>query len=155
MSDVAPIRREITVSTTAERAFDLFTAGIGNWWPLAGFSVFGDGDGVVAFEDGELVERSGDRRSVWAEVTHWEPPHSFALSWHAGSSVEQATDVRVTFTAVGDKTRVRIEHDGWHRRPEPEAAAREYGHGWPVILETFAQSVPATPTRPLPSGPGG
>jgi len=53
---VNPIRREVTVTVPVETAFALFTAHIGHWWPLAGFSVNG-ADSLVAFEGDRLVER--------------------------------------------------------------------------------------------------
>ena len=57
---LAALRREILVAATPHRTFELFTGHIGSWWPLATYSVFGDG--TVAFEGSELVERSGDNR---------------------------------------------------------------------------------------------
>ena len=35
MSTVPPIRREVLVDAGPEAAFDVFTAGIGRWWPIA------------------------------------------------------------------------------------------------------------------------
>ena len=146
---VAPIRREILVAASADRAFDLFTERIGDWWPLARFGVYGDG--TVGFESSSaggraIVERSGDRVSVWAEVTAWEPPESLAFTWHPGTDPAQATQVRVTFTADGDQTLVTVQHSGWDALADPDraaAAAKEYGQGWPGVLGSFASLVAA------------
>lgn len=74
MSTVPPIRREVLVDAGPEIAFDVFTEGIGRWWPLAEHSVHGAG-GTVAFTGGQLVERSATgQRCVWGTVTRWEPP---------------------------------------------------------------------------------
>ena len=85
------IRREITVAAPVETAFAMFTAHIGRWWPLGTHSVHGS-EGVVAFEGDRLVERWGAEHSIWAEVVSWNPPMSFRLTWHPGSSPDDATD---------------------------------------------------------------
>jgi uncharacterized protein YndB with AHSA1/START domain/uncharacterized protein YciI len=133
---VAPIRREILVAVPPDRAFALFTAHIGRWWPLRDFSVFGV-DALVAFEGDHLVERSGSEVSVWAEVVEWDPPATLALSWHPGRDAAHASDVRVSFAAHDDGTIVTLVHGGWERVENPAAAAEEYGHGWPAVLATF------------------
>jgi len=51
VSTVPPIRREVLVDAGTETAFDVFTAGIGRWWPVSGHSVHGAG-GTVAFTGG-------------------------------------------------------------------------------------------------------
>jgi hypothetical protein len=63
VSTVPPIRREILVDAGPQTAFDVFTGGIGRWWPLAEHSVHGAG-GTVAFTSGQLVERSASRRGA-------------------------------------------------------------------------------------------
>ena len=134
---LAPIRREILVSTVPERAFALFTAHIGRWWPLRDFSVFG-ADALVAFEGDRLVERSSSEVSVWAEVLEWDPPATLRLRWHPCRDATRATDVSVTFVPHEDGTKVTLVHHGWERVEDPAAAAEEYGHGWPAVLRTFA-----------------
>lgn len=143
MTEPAPIRREVVVAAPPDTAFALFTAHVGSWWPLANHSVFGVG-GTVAFEGNELVERLGTQRSVWAEVTGFDPPNSLALSWHAGHDASQATELTVRFTDEQGATLVSLEHRGWHRLADPEAARAEYDQGWPVVLEVFRQRLAAT-----------
>jgi hypothetical protein len=43
VSTVPPIRREIVVDADPDAAFEVFTAGIGQWWPLEEKSVHGHG----------------------------------------------------------------------------------------------------------------
>ncbi|WP_229841818.1 SRPBCC domain-containing protein [Pseudolysinimonas yzui] len=133
---IPPLRREVLVTASPEHAFALFTERIGDWWPLARFGVFGDG--TVAFEERLIVERSGDRESVWGEVTSWEPPGALGFTWHPGYGSGHATDVRVTFEAAGEQTLVTLVHSGWERMTDPQAARREYGNGWPAVLAGFA-----------------
>ena len=94
MSTVPPIRREILVDADPAVAFEVFTAGIGQWWPVEEHSVHGKG-GAVAFENGRLVERSADgEAAVWGTVTRWEPPAAVAFTWHPGRPAERAATSR-------------------------------------------------------------
>jgi uncharacterized protein YndB with AHSA1/START domain/uncharacterized protein YciI len=133
---VPPIHREIAVATSVETAFALFTAHIGAWWPLARHSIYGE-RGVVAFEGGLLVERSGDDSSIWAEVVAWEPPTRLRLTWHPGRPTEEATDLEIGFSPLDDGTLVSLRHWGWERTTEPGATARSYAEGWPLVLGQY------------------
>lgn len=146
MTEPAPIRREVLVAAPPETAFALFTAHVGSWWPLADHSVFGAG-GTVAFEGNELVERLGSQHSVWAEVIGFDPPTSLTLSWHAGHDASRATELTVRFTGQDGATLVSLEHRGWHRLADPEAARAEYDQGWPVVLEVFRHSLEPAPAE--------
>jgi uncharacterized protein YndB with AHSA1/START domain len=136
MTEFAPVEIEMRVAAAPERAFTLFTEHIGDWWPVTTNSVH---EGTVAFEGTELVERSGDRAAVWAEVTRWDPPSALGLSWHAGHDTSHATDVTVTFTPDGDGTVVRLVHTGWERILEGEQRSQEYARGWPLVLDRFLE----------------
>jgi hypothetical protein len=54
VSTVPPIRREIVVDADPDAAFEVFTAGIGQWWPLEEKSVHGQG-ATVAFAGGQVM----------------------------------------------------------------------------------------------------
>jgi len=138
---IAPVVRRIEVAAPVETAFALFTAHIGRWWPAGGgHSVFGEG-ALVAFEGDELVERCGDRRSVWAEVVAWDPPRGLRLTWHPGSGPEQATDVRVEFAPSEAGTTVTLTHSGWERLVEPEGKRADYDTGWAYVLGWYGHDV--------------
>ena len=130
----APIRREVIVATTPDRAFAQFTNDIGRWWPLQTLSVL---RGSVAFEGELLVERTADAEAVWAEVTEWDPPSHLALAWHPGGERALATRVSVDFVEHDDGTLVTLTHDGWERLAEPDRAAEDYGNGWIGVLELY------------------
>jgi uncharacterized protein YciI len=137
VSAVPPIRREILVDADPAAAFEVFTAGLGQWWPLEELSVHGKGT-AVAFEDEQIVERSADGEiAVWGTVTRWEPPDAVAFTWHPGQPAERASHVVVTFAAAGTQTLVRLEHAGWDVFADPAAARAEYDHGWPVVLDQY------------------
>jgi uncharacterized protein YciI len=126
---VPPIRREILVEADPAAAFEVFTAGLGRWWPLGEHGVHGK-DATVSFEGmslgGRIVERpaagdgaagdgaagdgaAGDEDNghegagqvtVWGTVTRWEPPEAVAFSWHPGYAADRASQVEVTFAAA-------------------------------------------------------
>src|ERR1700733_11297675 len=124
-NDTAPIRKTVTVPVPPQRAFELFTARIGEWWPLATHSVGEDQAISVAFGDGiggSIVEALADgTTSVWGAVT----------AWHAGTPVAEATSVEVTFTPdEHGHTVVELVHSGWDNRPDGAAARAGYETGW-------------------------
>jgi uncharacterized protein YciI len=149
---VPPIRREILVEADPAAAFEVFTAGIGRWWPLDELSVHGK-DATVAFTEsptgsfagGQVIERSADgQTAVWGTVTRWEPPDLVAFSWHPGQPAERASHVLVTFAAAeAGQTLVRLEHAGWEAFADPAAARTEYDHGWPTVLGRYSAHVTA------------
>lgn len=140
MTTIAPLRREVVVAAAPERAFEVFTSQIQQWWPLATHSVFGV-RARVAFEEGSLVERLGDEVSEWGEVLEWDPPRMLRLTWRPGHPVEEATEVTVRFHPAGEGTRVELVHTGWERHAHGAAAAENYGEGWPLVLGAFAERV--------------
>jgi hypothetical protein len=120
-------------------AFEVFTAGLGRWWPLASHSVYETGSASVAFADGQILERSADgRTALWGTVTRWEPAVAVAFTWHPGRSPEGASHVEVTFAAADAQTLVTLEHTGWEVFGDPAAARDSYDEGWPVVLDQFA-----------------
>lgn len=61
MSEYPPIRREVLVDAGPEAAFEIFTAGLGRWWPLAA---------------GKRVARPGedDGAQTWVALLHRPGP---------------------------------------------------------------------------------
>lgn len=149
---VPPIRREIVVEADQDTAFEAFTARIGRWWPVAEHSVHGAGS-TVEFEGGQIVERSaGGETAVWGVVTTWDPPGEVAFTWYPGRGPDGASQVRVTFTGIGDQTRVRLEHSGWEIYDDPAAARAEYNQGWPIVLDCYRDAVASVTTTGRPAG---
>ena len=136
---VPPIRREVLVDADPAVAFEVFTARIGLWWPVAEKSVYGAG-GTVAFAGGQIIEQSPDgERAVWGTVTRWEPPAMVAFTWHPGHAPERASHVEVVFAAAGPQTLVTLTHTGWDVFTDPAAARAEYDHGWPIVLDRYRE----------------
>jgi uncharacterized protein YndB with AHSA1/START domain len=138
------VRKEIRVRATLERAFEVFTAGIATWWPLAGYSVYrAEAETVVleAGEGGRIYERArGGEESDWGRILVWDPPHRLAFTWHPGQSDGPETEVEVRFTAAGDATDVVLEHRGWERYGDAAAEIRgEYNGGWDEVLAGYRE----------------
>jgi uncharacterized protein YndB with AHSA1/START domain len=145
VTSIEPVRKSVTVPAAPQRAFELFTAHIHEWWPLATHSVgvehaaglvFGEGVGAA------IVETMTDgTTSVWGTVTQWEPPHGVAFTWHPGTAEAEATHVEVTFTpGASSSTVVRLVHSGWEHRPDGAAARENYDSGWEPVIGRFAET---------------
>jgi len=56
---------------------------------------------------GRLYERTTKGEELeWAHVTAYEPPHRFVLAWNPSREERPRTEIEVTFTEEGGKTRV-------------------------------------------------
>jgi uncharacterized protein YndB with AHSA1/START domain len=141
-----PIVRAVHVRVPPERAFVLFTDGIGAWWPLHTHSVSEDAAAHLAFAGGLLLETDpSGQRHAWGEVLAWEPPHRVRFSWRPapGPAVTApATVVEVRFTADEDGTRVVLTHSGWEVFDDAAERARGYAApgGWSAVLTRFAEA---------------
>ena len=134
------VRKTVTVPLPPERAFELFTARMGEWWPFATHSVYGDAVETGVFEErvgGRVLERTADgREHEWARVRAYEPPSRFVLEWVVNPA-RPATELEVTFSAEGDATRVELEHRGWG---DDDDGRRSYDEGWETVLARFAEA---------------
>lgn len=136
---IEPVRKEVTVKSSVERAFQIFTEGIGSWWPLATHSVARDQAESVVFEarvGGLVRERARDGEThTWGEVLVWEPPRRVVFSWHPGREPNTAQEVEVSFSEADGGTRVTLVHRGWERLGDQAAATRDqYAGGWDAVL---------------------
>jgi uncharacterized protein YndB with AHSA1/START domain len=140
MTTTEPVIKEIHVDAAPETAFAVFVERIGDWWPLEHYSVFGR-DATVAFEGDRIVERHGERETVWGEVLAFALGGRVRFTWHPGRD-DEPTEVEVTFAADGDGTRVTLVHSGWERLSEERRAGRlSYDNGWPLVLQRYAALV--------------
>jgi uncharacterized protein YndB with AHSA1/START domain len=110
------------------RAFEVFTQEIGLWWQPSGlFKVSTAGDGRLAFEPGAggrlfTTFEDGSTFEI-GRISVWEPGKRLVFAWRQASfSAEQSTQVEVGFEAVGEETRVSIEHRAWDTIPARHAA---------------------------------
>ncbi|MGH3994468.1 MAG: SRPBCC family protein [Pseudonocardiaceae bacterium] len=146
-----PSRAAVTVEASPERAFEVFTEGLGEWWPKE-FSWSQDVLEEIGIEPragGFASERGPHGFTIhWGRVLASEPPERLVFTWQiAGDRSPQpdpgkASEVEVVFGATGDgSTSVELEHRGWERHGD---GAQQYRDGfeqsgaWPYAPERFA-----------------
>jgi uncharacterized protein YndB with AHSA1/START domain len=141
-AQLPPVVRTVEVSCAPERAFELFTRAIGEWWPLPTHSVYGEASTSVRMGDGvgaEIVETgAGGEESRWGTITAWEPGRELGFTWHPGTDPEESTDVTVRFVATVRGTQVELAHRGWERRRDGATIRAGYEQGWVPVLDRFA-----------------
>jgi uncharacterized protein YndB with AHSA1/START domain len=147
-SFIEAVRKSVIVPASPDRAFELFTARFGDWWPLATHSVGTDKAAGVSFgaQVGAIIlETLADgTTSVWGTITRWDPPDRVAFSWHAGTPEAEAGLVEVTFTPSGPgSTLVELAHTGWENRPDGASARAGYQAGWDPVIECYARAAAA------------
>jgi uncharacterized protein YndB with AHSA1/START domain len=142
----AAIRKTLEVKASPQKAFEVFTAGIGRWWPKEHTI------GKAALDTAVIEPRVGGRwygRDVeggednWGDVLAWEPPGRLLLAWRiSGQWVcdpSVHTEVEVTFTDLGDgRCRVDFEHRDLHNLGlGADVAAEGMNDGWGMILDRY------------------
>ncbi|HEU0318174.1 MAG TPA: SRPBCC family protein, partial [Solirubrobacteraceae bacterium] len=111
------VRTAIVVDAPIDRAFTVFTDGIGTWWRPEHHIIEGELAEMV-FEPrvgGHLYDRAVDGSECrWSRVLAYEPPTRVLFSWDINLQWQIETDpsrcseVEVRFTADGD-TRTLVE----------------------------------------------
>jgi uncharacterized protein YndB with AHSA1/START domain len=154
---LAPLRKTVVVQLEPPLAFELFTAHIAEWWPLATHSV-GLSDAVLVTFPGEvggaIIETKRDGTTwVWGTVTEWDPPAGVSFTWHPGQPVSWAGNIEVRFTPDGTGgTVVVLTHSGWDRRSDGAAARRGYDSGWEVVLGGYGTAAQRSASTARPTG---
>jgi hypothetical protein len=128
----------LRVKAAPERAFSAFVGEIGAWWrPNPLFRFTPREPGVLSFEapdgagrGGRLIEtRANGKVFEIGQVRVWDPPHRLVVGWRQATFAPgQDTQVEVRFEAVGEETRVSVEHIGWDSVPIEHVAR----HGFPL-----------------------
>jgi len=143
-TDLGAVHQRLYVPLSPPAAFELFTDGIQEWWPLEeGHSYGGDRAKEIHLEPrvgGRFFERfvDGDEFQVGA-VTVCEPPDRIVFSWRDPDWAAE-TEVEVVFVAAGDRTVVSLTHRGFDRLgPGWESIAARWSGGWPRVVRAFAE----------------
>jgi uncharacterized protein YndB with AHSA1/START domain len=150
------VRKTITVEASQQRAFEVFTAQLGTWWPKE-YSIGAADMADFVLEpkaDGRWYEVGVDGKECdTGRVTHFEPPERVTLAWHLNGSWQYDSDpahaskVEVRFIAEGPtRTRFELEHRGIERHGPDADAVRgvvDSPQGWSYCLEQFAQQAVA------------
>jgi len=139
---IEPVRKQLKVGLSVERAFELFTTGIGKWWPLLTHSVGEERAETCFFEGwvgGRIVEVLKDgSQSEWGKVLAWEPFHQVIFQWYPGREPDTAQEVMVTFSEIPGGSLVELIHTGWESLGGEALAKRNgYEKGWDYVLAKY------------------
>jgi uncharacterized protein YndB with AHSA1/START domain len=150
---IAPVRKSIRVNATQAHAFEVFTSGIGRWWPRHATI------GTAPMKEVVLEPRLGGRwyqlaedgsQAKVGEILVWEPPRRFIVSWDLNSNWKPDTtvssEVEVKFTADGpNATLVELEHRKFERMGAEAGAKmrKDVDGGWPGMLDHFKKEAEA------------
>jgi uncharacterized protein YndB with AHSA1/START domain len=146
------VQADIVVGAPIERAFTVFTEGIGSWFPPE-YNLLAVDIAERVFEPragGHVYDRGIDGTECrWARVLAYEPPDRVVISWDISpqwqieTDPEKTSEVEVRFTSEGpERTRVELEHRNLERHGDGWEGIRESVHGptgWPVCLQRFAE----------------
>jgi uncharacterized protein YndB with AHSA1/START domain len=152
------VRKSVTVEADQQRAFEVFTARHGTWWPSTYHIGRSDYQTAVIepFAGGRWFERGVDGAEAdWGKVLVWEPPQRLVLAWQITPDFQfdpdLVTEIEVRFEAIGtNRTRVDLEHrhfDHFGTRAAEMRAIFDSGgvpgapQGWAGILREFAAAV--------------
>ena len=144
---IAPVRKSIRVNASQADAFDVFTSGLGRWWPR------NMGIGRMPMKAAVMETRLGGRWYELAEdgsqatvgkIIVWEPPQRFVMTWEINSQWKPdstiGSEVEVRFIADGaNATRVEVEHRKFEQMGAEGGASmrKDVDGGWPGLLERF------------------
>lgn len=150
---IAPVRKSIRVNASQDHAFEVFTSGLGRWWPRE------HGIGKTPRKGAVMETRLGGRWYELAEdgtettvgkIVVWEPPQRFVMTWDINSQWQPdstvSSEVEVNFIAEGaNATRVELEHRKFEQMgAEPgEKMRKDVNGGWPGLLERFKSEAEA------------
>jgi len=150
------IRTQVVVEVPIDRAFSVFTEGIGSWFPPE-YNLLGVDIAERVFEPqvgGHVYDRGIDGTEChWGRVLTYEPPKRVIISWDINPHWQiekdpaKTSEVEVRFTSeTPNRTRVELEHrhlerhgDGWEQLREAIGG----DGGWPGCLRRFAERLAA------------
>lgn len=150
----APVRKTVTVKTSPSHAFEVFTQGIGGWWPATHHI------GASPMKLTRIEPRQGGRWYTVCQddsvceigkVLAWEPPGRLVLAWQIDGQFnydpELITEIEVRFADLGDgTTRVDLEHRHLERMGDTAEHGRamlDAPNGWGLILSLYQQAADA------------
>ncbi|HEY0805362.1 MAG TPA: SRPBCC family protein [Pseudonocardiaceae bacterium] len=150
------VRKTVTVAASQERAFEVYTAGFGSWWPKEHH--IGEADMTTCeFEPkpgGRWYETDVDGSECdWGRVLVWEPPHRLVHTWQLqgdwkyDADPAKASEVEIVFVPEGpNTTRVEVTHRYFERHGDGADSVRNgvsSPKGYDYCLAGFVTAVEA------------
>jgi uncharacterized protein YndB with AHSA1/START domain len=151
------VQTSVVVSASQEKAFSVFTEGIGSWWPPDHHILQGELSEMV-FEPrvgGAVYDRATDGTECrWGKVLAYDSPHRFVITWNINlqwqleSDTTKVSEIEVTFVPESPtETRVELTHrhldrhgPGWEQMRDGVASP----DGWEQGLARFAAQAART-----------
>lgn len=142
--ELSPIVKTVDVRRPAKDLFRMFTAETSAWWPMThtrARDALGQKTTKITIEPrvgGRVYETLADGQELeWGEVAVFQPDKLFAMHWHLGRGMTQATSVSVAFEPIDSaSTRVTLTHENWMRMgEEAEQLRKGYASGWATVFE--------------------
>jgi uncharacterized protein YndB with AHSA1/START domain len=151
------VETSVVVEAPIDKAFAVFTADIGSWWPPE-HHILEVELAEMIFEPrvgGHVYDRATNGNECrWARVLIYEPPNrvvfswDISLQWQIEANPERTSEIEVPFIAENpERTRVELEHrnldrhgDGWETMRDAIGSP----DGWIVGLARFAERAAAT-----------
>ena len=150
---IAPVRKNIRVNASQAHAFEVFTSGLGHWWPRK--ATIGKAPMKTVVLEPQLggrwyeLSEDGSQADV-GKILVWEPPHRFVVSWdlnaHWKPDPAIGSEVEIRFVADGpNATLVELEHRKFEQMGAEAGASmrKDVDGGWPGMLEHFRKEVEA------------
>jgi hypothetical protein len=146
---IAPVRKSVRVKAPIAHAFEVFTGGLGRWWP-PNHGISKKPIMKVMLEPrlgGRWLEIADDgTETVVGTIITWEPPRRFTMLWQINArwqaDVTMKSEVDVCFTAEGaDTTLVELVHHRFETMGAEDGASmrKDVDGGWPSLVERFAR----------------
>lgn len=151
-NDDVVVRRQVTVDTSLERAFNAFVQQFGEFKPKE-HNLLGAPIVETRFEPrvgGHIYDRAEDGSECrWARVLAYEPPNRVVFSWDISprwqleADEANASEVEVRFVEEAPgRTRVELEHRHLDRHGPGWEGVRDGvadDGGWPLYLARYAE----------------
>ncbi len=156
-SAIPSVRKTIRVAAVPARAFDIFTAGMHQWWPRAhSLNQKVERAAIVAEPrvGGRWYERAVDGTECnWGKVLAWEPPHRVLFGWQLDQNWQYSpdflTEVEIRFDPAGEgATEVTLEHRNLERYgvfAETIRPGLDSNDGWMGGLTLYAALIASQP----------
>jgi hypothetical protein len=136
-----PHKHQLDVACEPQRAFELFTVGMGQWWDpayspdpttYAGIDVDPRVGGLV-----QLVHGTGasQQRFPFMRITRWVPGKQVVADFWLAMPEDTPSRLQVDFTEEGSVCLVELTHTGW---TAANAEHRRRYNDWPLLLTRFA-----------------
>jgi uncharacterized protein YndB with AHSA1/START domain len=138
------------VQASIDEAFDVFTAGMGSWWPRGGSHTILKAAllevTIEPFVGGRWYHRGVDGSECdLGRVLSWEAPTRVVLGWQLNGRwqyvPDEVSEVEVRFESIpGDQVRVTLEHralDVFKDTAPSLRAAIDSEGGWSQLLGLY------------------